>query len=157
MSTKSDLAPVRASVDLPVPPARAFELFTQRMSDWWPSEYAMVPTPRQVVVEPKKGGRWYEKGADGSEREVASVSGVEKPSRILFGWHIDGAWQYDPKLVTEVEVKFVPAGKGARVELEHRNMDRFGKQAETTRAALAGPGGWGDLLKGLAAFAKTAG
>jgi uncharacterized protein YndB with AHSA1/START domain len=147
------VAPIRATVEVGVPPARAFDVFTKRMTEWWPAEYAMVPTPRQVIVEPKVGGRWYERGADGSERLVATVTAWEPPGHVAFNWHIDAAWQSNPKLATEVEVRFIAAGNGTRVELEHRDLDRFGEQAEATRAGLSGKGGWGDLLLGFAAAA----
>ena len=149
-TTVRAVAPVHAAVDVAVPPAKAFEVFTQRMSDWWPVEYAMVPTPRAVVIEPRKGGRWYEHGADGSERLVATVTTWDPPTRIAFDWHIDGAWQSNPKLATAVDVRFTPTGNGTRVSLEHRNLERFGEQAEATREGLAGKGGWGDLLQGFA-------
>ncbi len=147
------VAPVHAGVDVPVPPAKAFEVFTTRMTDWWPVEYAMVPTPRTIVIEPKKGGRWYERGADGSEKLVATVTAWDPPNRVAFDWHIDAAWQSNLKLATAVDVRFTPAGKGTHVSLEHRNLDRFGEQAEATRQGLAGKGGWGDLLQG---FVKAA-
>jgi len=144
------VAPVHAEVRVPVPPAKAFEVFTKGMTDWWPVEYAMVPTPRQVIIEPKKGGRWYERGADGSEKLVATVIRWDPPTHIAFNWHIDSAWQSNPKLATEVDVRFVPAGGGTRVTVEHRDLERFGEQAEATRQGLAGKGGWGDLLQGFA-------
>ena len=46
-----EIEPVRASVEVAVPPARAFEIFTKRMTHWWPVEYAMVPTPREIIIE----------------------------------------------------------------------------------------------------------
>jgi hypothetical protein len=48
--------PVLASVEIDLPPARACEIFTQRMTDWWPIEYAMVALPRQIVIEAKAVG-----------------------------------------------------------------------------------------------------
>ena len=134
--------PVHATVEVAAPLAKAFEVFTKRMTDWWPVEYAMVPTPRQVIIEPRKDGRWYERGADGSEKLVATVTAWDPPGRVAFAWHIDGAWQSHPKLAA--------AGKGTRVTLEHGDLERFGEQAEATRNGLSGQGGWGDLLQGFA-------
>ena len=157
MSTASarvrEIEPVRASVEVAVPPARAFEIFTKRITDWWPVEYAMVPTPREIVIEAKKGGRWYERGSDGSERLVATVTAWQPPGKVVFDWHIDANWKSNPKLATGVEVRFSPTAKGTRIDLEHGGLEKFGAQAETTRAMLDGQGGWGDLLRG---FAKAA-
>jgi uncharacterized protein YndB with AHSA1/START domain len=149
------VAPIRASVEVAVAPAKAFAIFTERLSEWWPLDYALVPKPRQVIVEPKKGGRWYEKGADGSERLVATVTAWDPSSRFAIDWHIDAQWQSDPKLATAVEVRFTPTAKGTRVELEHRDLEKFGEQAEATRKGLSEQGGWGDLLQGFARLANA--
>jgi hypothetical protein len=65
----------------------------------------------------------------------------------VLAWQIDGTWQYNDKLVTELEVRFTPDGStGTRVDLEHRNMERFGEGADALRAALDGDMGWGAEL-----------
>jgi hypothetical protein len=44
-------------------------------------------------------------------------------------------------------VRFVAEGPSStRVELEHRNLDRFGELAEATRESLDDPDGWAGLL-----------
>jgi uncharacterized protein YndB with AHSA1/START domain len=149
-SKTPNVAPIHAGVEVAAPPAKAFAVFTEKMTDWWPVDYAMVPKPRKVIVEPEKGGRWYEKGADGSERLVATVTHWDPPRRVSFDWHIDAQWQSEPKMATTVDVTFTATPKGTRVDLEHRDLERFGAQAEATRAGLSGQGGWGDLLKGYA-------
>ncbi len=58
----------------------------------------------------------------------------EPPLRLLLAWQINANWKYDPDLVTEVEVTFTPVEGGAtRVDLEHRNLERFGDKIETVR------------------------
>jgi hypothetical protein len=54
--------------------------------------------------------------------------------------------------VTEIEVRFVEEAGGVRVELEHRDLERYGAQAASVRATFESPGGWPGLL---AAFAKA--
>lgn len=144
--------PITESVSIAVSPQQAFDDFTRRITDWWPAEYAMVPAPRQVIIEPKKGGRWYEKGADGSERLVATVTAWNPPHEVKFNWHIDAAWQSDPDLATGIDVRFTPAGEATRIDFAHGDLERFGDQAEATRKGLSGPGGWGDILAGFARF-----
>jgi Activator of Hsp90 ATPase homolog 1-like protein len=78
----------------------------------------------------------------------------EPPARVLLAWQIDGDWTYDPDLVTEVEVTFTPIGPDTtRVDLEHRNIERFGDKIEPARAALDSEGGWSGILK---IYAETA-
>ena len=45
-------------------------------------------------------------------------------------------------------MRFIPDGTNAtRVELEHRNLDRFGDRADTVRRLIDAPEGWGGLLQ----------
>jgi uncharacterized protein YndB with AHSA1/START domain len=72
----------------------------------------------------------------------------------VLAWQIDAAWHFDPRLATEVEIRFLPEGPDrTRVELEHRDLDRFGEAQDDVRATFGSPGGWLGLL---GAFARTA-
>jgi hypothetical protein len=58
--------------------------------------------------------------------------------------------------VTEVEVRFVSEGADrTRVELEHRDLDRFGDARQQIRAAFDSPGGWPGLLERFARAAAV--
>jgi uncharacterized protein YndB with AHSA1/START domain len=108
-----------------------------------------------VVLEPKVGGRWFEIGEDGSQCNWGKVLAWEPPTRVLLAWQIGADWKYDPDLVTEVEVTFTPIEGGAtRVDLEHRNLERFGDKIDTVRAAIDSEGGWSGILKVYAESAE---
>lgn len=147
-------APVRKSIQVAAPPEKAFEVFTARMGRWWMPGHSLNPATAQkdVVIEPRAGGRWYEIGADGSTCEWGKVLAWEPPARVLLAWQIDGSWTYNATLETEVEVRFVPDGAGTRVELEHRNLERLG-DAETVKG-IGLDGGWATLIVRFAAFAE---
>jgi uncharacterized protein YndB with AHSA1/START domain len=148
-------APVRRSIKVNAAPQKVFDVFTAGMGRWWRKDHSINPkSPQQdVIVEPRVGGRWYERGEDGSECEWGRVLIWEPPSRVVLAWQINGYWQYDRNFETEVEVRFIPDGSGTRVELEHRNLERFGEKAAEVRAAFDSPEGWG---AGLEQFAKVA-
>jgi len=62
------LAPVRCAVTVPLPPDRAFALFTDGYYSWWPHGHHLGKAELAgVVLEPRTGGRYYERGVDGSE------------------------------------------------------------------------------------------
>lgn len=151
-------APVRKSLVVKASPERAFEVFTGRMTSWWHPDHHIGKSPlKEAVVEPRAGGRWYEVGEDGSQCEWGKVLIWEPPARVVFAWQINEEWQYDPNFLTEVEVRFIPDGTGTRVELEHRNIDRFGSKIEEVRAALDSTDGWsGDLRMFADVVDKTA-
>ena len=102
------------------------------------------------MLEPKVGGRRYEVSEDGSTCEWGKVLAYEPPGRLVLGWQIDADWKYDPDLITEVEVLFIPDGEGTRVELEHRNIARFGPRAAAVADMIGSDGGW-PLILGLCA------
>ncbi len=151
MNTTINPAPIRKHIRVKAPPPRAFEIFTARMSDWWLKTHSINTTKspiKDIVMEPREGGRWFERGEDGSECQWGKVLAWEPPARVLLAWQITSQWQFDPNLVTEVEIRFTPDGAGTKVELEHRHLDRLGDAAETMRQAFER--GWGALLEQFA-------
>jgi uncharacterized protein YndB with AHSA1/START domain len=144
-------APIRKSIHVNVAPARAFEIFTAGMARWWLKTHTINPTKspiKEIAVEPRTGGRWFERGEDGSECQWGKVLAWEPPTRLLLAWQINGRWQFDPALTTEVDIRFMPDGDGTRVELEHRKLEALGEQAEAMAQAFTG--GWGVLLESFA-------
>jgi uncharacterized protein YndB with AHSA1/START domain len=149
-------APVRKSLVVGADRHRSFQAFTDRMGKWWPrSKTIGTSPPVTVVIEPRAGGRWYERGEDGSECEWGKVLQWDPPARLVLAWQIDGNWKYDPDLVTEVEVTFTSLGRDTtRVDLEHRNLERFGEKVEIMRTSIDSEGGWAGILKVYAEMAE---
>jgi uncharacterized protein YndB with AHSA1/START domain len=148
------VAPVRKSVRVKAPPTRAFEIFTAGMKRWWLPNYSINKSPiADIVVEPRQGGRWFERGEDGSECQWGKVLAWEPPGRLVLTWQISPQWQYDPDLVTEVEVRFVPDSGGTRVDLEHR-LEGYGDAADQMRAIFDGPNAWMGILEKFAEVAR---
>jgi hypothetical protein len=148
MTRTISVAPVRKSVRVKARPEHAFEIFTTRMARWWPATHTILKSPmRDTILEARPGGRWRQVGEDNSTCEVGHVIAWEPPARILLAWQLNADWQFDPELITEVEVTFSPEPDGfTRVDLEHRNLERMGEKAETVRASVDSPGGWGAIL-----------
>jgi uncharacterized protein YndB with AHSA1/START domain len=147
MSQTITPAPIRRSVEVKVPPARAFEIFTAGASRWWLRTHSISATKspiKDVVIEPRAGGRWFERGEDGSECEWGKVLAWQPPTRLLLAWQINADFKYDASLLTEVEIRFTPAAGGTLVELEHRLIERMGERGVGMRDAFTR--GWGLLL-----------
>ena len=150
MSSNSDPNSVRKVVNVRAPPAIAWRVFTEKMGSWWPLENYKIGKAKAVdaIIEPRVGGRWYERGDDGSTCDWGRVLTWEPHSRLVLTWDINADWQHDPKLNTEVELRFIPNGKdGTRVELEHRRLDRFGARRDEMRGIFDTEHGWGLLLE----------
>jgi uncharacterized protein YndB with AHSA1/START domain len=157
MTTSSQEIAVHRSVTVPLPRERAFELFTGRMGAFWPPEHSIGSAAiADVVAEPRVGGRWYERGVDGSECDWGRVAAWEPPARVVLVWQIGADWRVDPALETDVEVTFTEDGPGrTRVDLVHHHLERYGDRAETMREVFGSPGGWAGTLAAFVALAEA--
>ena len=141
---------VRRRITVNVAPERAFAFFTGRFDAWWPRGHHIGEAELgEAIIEPRAGGRWYERGVDGSTCEWGEVVAWDPPHRLALSWHINSDWVYDPDPAhaSEVEVTFTPAGDGTRVELVHRGFERHPAGGDKLRESVAGAGGWGGLLE----------
>jgi len=151
-------APVRRAIEVNAPPAKAFDVFTRKTSAWWPKQHHIGKSPLlEAIIEPKVDGRWYERGEDGTECQWGRVLAWNPPHSLTLAWQLNASFQFDAGLVTEVEVKFLPLADGrTRVELEHRNLERFGDAAEKVRGQIGADTGWGAILASFGATADAA-
>jgi len=140
---------VRHSIAVNAPQERAFTVFTRDFNQWWPRTHKIGPAElAEAVLEARQGGRWYERGADGSECEWGRVLVWKPPARLVLAWQISGEWTYDADLLTEVDVSFVAEGPNqTRVELEHRGLEAYGERMEEFRRSIDSPGGWPGILE----------
>ena len=159
ISGGTDVNSVRKSVNVQAPQDVAWRVFTEKMGTWWPLATYKIGKANAVdaVIEPRVGGRWYERGDDGSACDWGSVAVWEPHSRLVLYWSITADWQHDPGLKTEVEVRFIADGlNGTRVELEHRRLDLYGARRDEMRAIFDTEGDWGRLLESFARAASAA-
>ena len=156
MPPTTDLS-VRQSITVDAPPEHAFAVFTADLASWWPLEtYHIGSQPAvAVVVEPRAGGRWYERarrrqrmrlgsrarvGAAASGR--ARVADLRRPGSTI------------PPCTPRSRSASTPQEGGrTRVELEHRGLEAYGDRAQEMRDTFGSPEGWAGLLT---RFAGTA-
>lgn len=140
---------VKKMVRVNAPAKVAWRVFTGQMGVWWPLAHYKIGKAKAVdaVVEPRVGGRWYERGDDGSTCDWGRVLAWEPHDRLVLTWDITADWQFDPQLNTEIELRFIAEGDSVtRVELEHRRLDRYGARRDEMRRVFDTEGDWGKLL-----------
>ena len=120
------------------------------MGTWWPASHHIAKTPfAEVVVEPRVGGRWFERDAAGAECDWGKVLVFDPPKQLVVSWHLQADWHYDPDMsrASEVAFQFIEEGPEAtRMEFEHRHLERHGEGWEQIRAGVDSPGGWTGIL-----------
>jgi hypothetical protein len=134
--------PLSLCFDVACSAEHAFATWTQRIGSWWPADHTVSQQRGlDVVVEPRIGGRIYERTRSGEEHEWGEVTAWEPPARLGYLWHL----RRDRNQATEVEIRFIAlAAAATRVEIEHRGWERLGDGAEEWRDRNRG--GWQTLL-----------
>jgi len=147
------MSSLRREIVVEASPDRAFRVFTEKMESWWPAEHHIGATPtKNIVMERRANGRWYEVGTDDKQTEWGRVLIWDPPRRVVLTWQLTAEWQYDANFITEVEVNFMPVAEGrTRVALEHRNLERYGEKEQQVAAAVGSDGGWTLTLQRFAA------
>jgi uncharacterized protein YndB with AHSA1/START domain len=155
MSSPATLPPLGGTVTVSVPVERAFAVFTASFNTWWPHDYHIGQADvAEIVLEPRVGGRWYERGVDGTECDWGRVLVWEPPQRLLFTWQINGQWQFDPDPdhASEIDVQFTADGpEHTTVAVEHRHLDRL-VDGQSIHDTIKQGGSWPALLD---SYAKT--
>jgi uncharacterized protein YndB with AHSA1/START domain len=143
------IEPLRLSYEIDCPPEHAFEVWTTRLSTWWPKGHSASGDPdTQVVLEPRLGGRIFERTSDGMEIDWGEITLWNPPSRLGYLWHI----ARDRRDATDVELTFVDAGDGrTRLEIVHAGWERLGGEGLAWRDANTN--GWAALIPSFRAAA----
>jgi uncharacterized protein YndB with AHSA1/START domain len=132
----------------------AFSLFTDGINEWWPLREGFsygVDRCASIHLEPRPGGRFFERFVDGDEFQVGTVTVCEAPDRIVFTW-APPVWAG----ATEVEVRFLAdAADATTVHVEHRGFDSLGTDAQSTRDGFAS--GWPAVLDAFSHRAAAGG
>lgn len=158
MNVVAGIASVRHTITVEAPREHAFEVFTRGIDTWWFRDHSIGTEPlKEVVMEPCKGGRVFERGIHGAECDWGRVLVWEPPSRLVVAWQIGGDWRFDPDpaRASEYEVRFIEETPArTRVEFEHRRFERHGEAGRSIRDNVEK--GWSRLLAAYAASAKAA-
>jgi uncharacterized protein YndB with AHSA1/START domain len=136
------IEPIRISFDVDRPTDHAFDVWTAQIGRWWPADHTTTGEPGLVVtMEPRVGGRIYERTVEGHESDWGRILVWEPPERLVYSWHL----KREPDEATEVEIRFVAtAPASTRVEIEHRGWERLGSDGPPWRDRNRG--GWETLL-----------
>jgi uncharacterized protein YndB with AHSA1/START domain len=144
------IEPLRLSQELDCAPDHAFTVWTARLGTWWPPGHSASGDPDTVVtLEPRLGGRIFERTSAGVEIDWGEITEWEPPDRLAYRWYIGRR----PDEFTDVELTFVAlAGDRSRLDIVHSGWERLGADAGSWRDANTG--GWRALLPSFVVAAQ---
>jgi uncharacterized protein YndB with AHSA1/START domain len=136
----SSVITAEASIEVPLSPEAAFDLYTRGIDRWWRLGTIYWNDGARAVglrFEPFVGGRFIEvyDAASGDGFEIGRVLAWEPGSRLVFTWREQG-WDADAS--TGVEVTFLPTATGTRVELRHTGWESVADGLDTSRGYSMG-------------------
>jgi uncharacterized protein YndB with AHSA1/START domain len=143
------LEPVIHDIVVDLSRGRAFELFADRIGQWWPIAYTFSgPQFGLAGIDPRPGGRWFERTQRGEQLSWGRVRGYERGARLVLGFGVGGhRGPIEDDQASEVEIRFTDAGSHrTRVTVEHRAFERHGASAEQLHDGMASPQGWPTIL-----------
>ena len=134
-------APLQLRFRVACPPEHAFHVWTARTSLWWPADHSVSGEDGlDVVIEPRVGGRIFERTASGREEDWGEVLAWEPPHRLVYLWHL----RFDRADATEVEITFAADPDGTAVTIVHSGWERLGAKGPERRERNARA--WAGLL-----------
>ena len=143
--------PLRLGFKIDCPATHAFEVWTTRISSWWPEGHSASGHPdATVTLEPRLGGRIFERTPDGTEIDWGEITLWGPPHVLGYLWHIGR----DRSDATLVELTFVDLGDGTtRLEIVHSGWESLGAEASSWREANTN--GWNALMPSFARAAEV--
>ena len=142
---------VESSVTVSVPIERAWAAFTGEFTAWWPRDHHIGEADMaEAIIEPRSGGRWFERGVDGSECDWGRVLVWDPSTHLALSWHLDSEFRYDPDpdRCSQVDIRFTAVDGGTEVVLTHSGLDRHGAGWEQLATGVGN--GWPGIIDGFA-------
>ena len=136
------MEPIRVTLEVACPVDHAFDVWTSRISQWWPRNHTVTgEATLTVVLEGRRGGRIFERDTRGVEHEWGEITVWEPPRHLAYTWHL----RRDCAEATDVDIWFHAVGDAVtEVEIVHRGWERLG--ADGARWREGNLGGWSTLL-----------
>jgi uncharacterized protein YndB with AHSA1/START domain len=142
MSTERLPEAVRRTILVNCPLEVAFRVWTEQIDRWWPKGHSRSGDLATIVcLEPRVGGRLYERTSDGVEYTWGEVFIWEPPHHLAYHWYL-GSSAAQP---TRVDVRFSAYADGyTQVAVTHRGPELIGELWVRTNTRFAAA--WDNVL-----------
>lgn len=127
---------------------QAFDLFTARISEWWPATHRLSKDASSEITL-SEDGTFCERASDGREFELGRVRLWVRPVRLELDFFLGTG----PERPTDVTVTFEPDGTGTCVTIRHRPLQLSAELWDSRVAKYQAS--WPAVLKALEEHAPT--
>jgi uncharacterized protein YndB with AHSA1/START domain len=118
------MATINEKIDIVADQVTVFNIYLDRIDEWWPRQktyrYSFAPpetAPDRILFEPRAGGRFYERFADGTEYTIGTIIVFDPPNELTYTWKAP-----DWAAPSTVRVRFVASGDVTTVMVEHSDL-----------------------------------
>jgi uncharacterized protein YndB with AHSA1/START domain len=122
-------------------PEKAFAVFVERLNTWWPREFTWGKDRlAEIGIEPRTGGRAFERTTDGTVSTWGKVLTLDRPRHIVLAWQIrpDRSPEPEEALASRLDVRFIATDQGkTELLLVHRDFPRHGDGWEKYQGEMA--------------------
>ena len=136
------IEPLRIELDLACSAEQAFRTWTERFATWWPRGHTVSGDPDEIVLEPRLGGRIYERTRDGAEIDWGMLTAWDPPRALSYIYGTFAATGVMP--LTSRSAFHGLDERRCRLEIVHTWWQRLGAQGAAWRNA--NQAGWSGLL-----------
>jgi hypothetical protein len=144
------IEPLRLEFDVRCSREHAFRVWTTKLTQWWPAGHTVTGSANvDIVLEPRVGGRIFERAPDGAEHDWGEITVWDPPARFGYLWHL----RQDRADATQVTIVFLDRDDHTRIEIEHSGWERLGARGPALRER--NQAGWSGLLPHLVAACEA--
>lgn len=118
---------IEQEVTIAAPPARVYDALTKEVSAWWGLPHMYAEDARDIILEPRVGGRFFEDWGNGEGALYAIVTIARRPERL----RMSGSMGMRGAVAGVIEVTLTPKGAGTVVRLSHRVVGEVTEETES--------------------------
>lgn len=150
------MKPIHKNILIPVSRDLAFDLFINRLTNWWPKEYTWSQDKlEEMRIEPAIDGLCTEIGPFGFRCDWGRITSLRMNDSIGIKWQISPqrAPVPDPDQGSDITIHFTDAENATSVDLVHSNFEAHGDGYEAYAEAMDSYKGWSYILDCFKKFA----
>ncbi len=128
---------IAQDVKIDAPASKVFDALTENIAAWWGVPYYIGDKPKDLILEPKVGGRFYEVWSSTEGSLWGVVSEIRKNERLEISGSIGMSGAVHGKLGFDLQTK----GKSTMLKMTHSAVGDVDEESRKNFSV-----GWKDLL-----------